>query len=343
MYRKKYTRRKKKYNKKNKKGGVGSDLDSAHGPTRKRIRSSSGRRSSIRGPSHWKKLPKLYNTGTLCKKVPAKNPIIHKCEKYNDKWVEIDYNLEKLTQQDSPINIYNVGSDYDDLQEGIHNFILYWDETNDEYILATAYFNAPEYGSKHNMIAKRTEGLTPDTFIISGEIKKEGNNILFHDVSSQYFVDNRCNMSQQMLKITVYEMMDDMRVTKDTLTEEQLIVLKKAIIDANSFTKATKDQIVKADFEGFIQILESKTPGVKGRIYRTYIDMITDIMDDAFKVLFDPDQALSILYEKFKEYGSQKDMATFIREKCLLDPPVEFDVYDNAECIGARPKRSCAK
>jgi hypothetical protein len=346
MYTKKYIRRKKRYNKKTKKGGVGSDhmsASSSHGPSRKRKHSSSGKKISIRGPSYWKRLPKLYNTGTLCKKVPAKNPIIHKCEKYNDKWVEIDYNLENLTQSDSPINIYKVGSEYADLQEGIHNFILYWDETNDEYILVTAYFNAPEYGSKHNMIAKRTEGLTPDTFIISGEIKKEGNQILFHDVSSQYFVDNRCNMSQQMLKITVYEMMDKNGWTKDSLTKEHLILLKQSIIDANSFTKATKDQIVKADFEGFIQILESKTPGVKGPIYRTYIDMITDIMRDSFEVLFEPAEEITVLYEKFKEYGAQKDMATFIEEKCRLNPPVEFDIYDNAECIGDRPKRSCAK
>jgi dihydroxyacetone kinase-like predicted kinase len=193
------------------------------------------------------------------------------------------------------------------------------------------------------MIAKRTEGLTPNTFIISGEIKKDGNNIQFHDVSSQYFVDNRCNMSQQMLKITVYEMMDDMRVTKDTLTKEQLTVLKKSIIDANSFTKATKDQINKANFDEFIQILESKTPGVKGPIYRTYIDMITDIMRDAFELIFEPEEAITVLYEKFKEYGTQKDMATFVKEKCLLDPPIEFDIYDNAECVGNRPKRSCAK
>jgi hypothetical protein len=337
MYIKKYTRRRKKYNKKSKKGGVGSSL------TRKRKHSSSGRRSSIRGPSHWKKLPKLFNTGTLCKKVPAKNPIIHKCEKYNDKWVEIDYNLDKLTQAESPIHIYKEGSDYADLEEGIHNFILYWDETKDEYILASAYFNAPEYGSKHNMIAKRTQGLTPDTFIISGEIKKQNNQILFHDVSSQYFVDNRCNMSQQMLKITVYEMMDKNGWMKDTLTEDQLILLKKAIIDANSFTKPTKEQINKADFEGFIQILESKTPGVKGPIYRTYIEMITDIMRDAFELIFEPEEAISIRYEKFKDYGRQKDMAVFIQDKCRLDPPVQFDVYDNAECSGVRVKRSCAK
>jgi hypothetical protein len=193
------------------------------------------------------------------------------------------------------------------------------------------------------MIAKRTGDLTPDTFIISGEIKKKGNQILFHDVSSQYFVDNRCNMSQQMLKITVYEMMDKNGWTKNSLTSAELILLKQKIIDANNFSKNTRDDIMKADFDEFITILESKTPGVKGPIYQTYIEMITAIMSNAFKLLFEPAEAITVRYEKFKDYGTQKDMAVFIRDKCSLNPPVEFDVYDNAECIGDRPKRSCAK
>ncbi len=322
---------KKKYRKKSKK-------------TKKKLRGGVRKiKTTIRSASLWKRLPSLYNTGTLCKKVPARNPIIHKCEEYNANWVEIEYDLDKLTQEESPIDIYKEGSDYDNLANGIHNFILYWDEVNDEYILATAYFNAPEYGSKHNMIAKRTQGVTPDTFIISGEIKKDGSNILFHDVSSQYFVDNKCNMSQQMLKIKVYEIMQQKGWAKDELTPAQLKELKQTIIDANNFTKPTKDEIMKADFEGFIRVLESKTPGVKGPIYKNYIDLVSDIMRDAFELIFDPAEPITVLYEKFKDYGAQKDMNAFIRDKCSLPQPIEFDIYDNSECAGNRVGRSCAK
>ena len=323
-----YTKKSKKYRKKTKK--------KLRGGVRKL-------KTTLRADSLWKRLPKLYNTGTLCKKVPARNPIVKKCEQYNDKWVDIEYDLEKLTQEESPIDLYKEGSDFDNLANGIHNFILYWDEVKDEYILATAYYTAPEYGSKHNMIAKRTQDLTPDTFIISGEIMKTGNAILFHDVSSQYFVENKCNMSQQMLKIKVYEIMQQKGWTKDSLTPIQLKELKDIIIDANNFNKPTKADIAKTDFEGFIRLLESKTPGVKGPIYKNYIDLISDIMRDAFEHIFDPVEPITILYEKFKDYGTQKDMATFIREKCRLARPVEFDIYDNSDCNGIRIARSCAK
>lgn len=310
--------------------------------TKKKLRGGVRKtKTTLRAASLWKRLPSIYND-TLCKKVPARNPIIHKCEPLNDTWVEIEYDLDKLTQEESPIDIYKEGSDYDNLAEGIHNFILYWDDVN-EYTLATAYYNAPEYGSKHNMIAKRTGQLTPDTFIISGEIMKKENQILFHDVSSQYFVDNKCNMSQQMLKIKVYEIMQQKGWDKDSLTHTQLNELKQTIIDANNFTKPTKVLIEKADFEGFIRVLESKTPGVKGPIYKDYIDLISDIMRDAFERIFDPAEPITVVYEKFKEYGSQKDMNTFIRDKCSLPRPVEFDIYDNSDCNGIRIARSCAK
>ena len=318
-----------KKHRKTKKGGIGSDV-SKHISVKK----------SFKPPSFWTRLPSRYSRDSICKKVPAKNPIVKKCEKYNDKWVDIEYNIEELTQEESPIVIFNEGSDFSQLEDGIHNFILYWDDES-EYTLVTAYFNAVEYGSKHNMIAKRTEHITPDTFIISGEIKKDGNNITFHDVSSQYFVENKCNISQQMLKITVYEEMDKNGWTKDSLTPDVLFLLKENIIAANNFTKPTKDEIMKADFDQFIKILESKTPGVKGPIYKNYIDLITAIMRDAFERIFEPKEPITMFYDKFKNYGSQKDMETFIKDKCSLPHPVEFNVYENDTCTGEIKSRSC--
>jgi hypothetical protein len=318
-----------KKNKNTKKGGIGSD--SKYTSVKK----------TLKPPSFWRGLPSRYSRDSICRKVPAKNPIVKKCEKYNDKWVDIEYNIENLTHEESPILLFKEGADFSELADGIHNFILYWDDEA-EYTLATAYFNAVEYGSKHNMIAKRTEKITPETFIISGEIKKDGNKITFHDVSSQYFVENKCNISQQMLKITVYEEMEKNGWSADSLTPDELIQLKQTIIATNNFTKPTKDEIMKADFNQFIKILVSRTPGVKGPIYKNYIDIITAIMRDAFERIFDPSEPINIYYEKFKDYGSQKDMDTFIQDKCRLSNPVEFNVYDNERCIGEINSRTCS-
>ena len=90
--------------------------------------------------------------------------------------------------------------------------------------MVTAYFNAIEFGNKHNVISLRTVGQTPDTFIISGEIKKEkdNNTFNFHDTSSQFFLDNPCNIKTQMPVIYLFELVDQKDFDVNRITPEQL-------------------------------------------------------------------------------------------------------------------------
>ena len=135
------------------------------------------------------------NNQILCKKFYPNNTeeLANSCYKYNEKlWIKNKYGMKDITEEASPLFIFHQGdrNSYETIQDGIHNFMLFWDDIDHTYTLVTAFFNPFEFGNKHNIISLRTVGKTPDTFIISGEIKKNGPRIKFHDISSQYFQNN---------------------------------------------------------------------------------------------------------------------------------------------------------
>jgi hypothetical protein len=213
-------------------------------------------------------------------------------------------------------------------------------------MLVTSFFNAIEYGSKHNMIALREKN-TPDTFIISGEFKKDKDNITFHDVSSQYFLDNPCNIKKQMLITSIYDIMKKERLDKDSLTDTNLKYLKKTIIGLNNFTKPTITEINETDnFDDFIKVLARKTPSVKGVIHENYKNLITNLMTDAFERIFGFNTGdIKINYvTNFKEteYKEQKDINTFMATMCEPEHNIEFDVYNNDNCLGEKIGTTCS-
>lgn len=193
--------------------------------------------------SVWKSLKSKDQA--LCTKVLPKNQVelVNTCIKYehkdNELYLKYKYGLKDITEESSPILIFNEedNADFSLIADGIHNFMLFWDDTTNKYTLVTAYFNAIEFGNKHNVISLRTVGQTPDTFIISGEIKKEkdNNTFYFHDTSSQFFLDNPCNIKTQMPVIYLFELVDQKGYDVDNITPEQLEVLKSDILSNNTF------------------------------------------------------------------------------------------------------------
>ena len=311
----------------NKIGGVSPRQSS---PRQSSLRSSgqSKKKSSgkikitMRPPSLWKRLSP--NKQSLCKKVPPKNNIVDKCEPYNsNNWFHHKYDITKVKQDDSPIITFKEGDnetenkDFTELQDGIHNFILYWDESNDKYMLVTSFFNAIEYGSKHNMIVLR-ENKTPDTFIISGEFKKNNNNITFHDVSSQYFLDNPCNIKRQMLITSIYDIIKQKGWNQSDVVKN-LQYLKDTIIQMNNFSEKNQASINDArNYDEFIELLSRNSPS--GIVGDNYKQLITNLMTDAFERIFGFNSGeIKIMYvTKFKEtksineYGDQKDIKKFM-------------------------------
>ena len=142
----------------------------------------------------WTEMLEKHNF--LCKKIPLyKNPesqSLNDCVAYKGKWIDnddYDYaeNKVKYTDENSPLHIFVQGhqNSYADIEPGVHNFVLFWDE---KYTLVTSYMNPFEFGSKHATIIERMYTKFPDKrgFLISGEIKKEGGLIKISDSSSQY-------------------------------------------------------------------------------------------------------------------------------------------------------------
>ena len=306
---------------------------------------------SLRPPSLWKRLSP--NKQSLCKKVPPKNNIVDKCELYNStSWFHHNYDITKVKQNDSPIITFKEGDDetetkdYAELQDGIYNFILYWDESTDKYMLVTSFFNAIEYGSKHNMIVLR-ETKTPDTFIISGEFKKFRKNITFHDVSSQYFLDNPCNIKKQMLITAVYDIIKQKGWSQPDAIKN-LKYLKDTIIEMNNFSEKNQTAIKNAkSYDEFIDLLSRNSPS--GIVGDNYKQLITNLMTDAFERIFGFNSGeINMLYvTKFKEtktmneYGDQKDIKKFMATMCKPEHNIKFDLYNNNECSGEKIGTTC--
>jgi hypothetical protein len=120
----------------------------------------------------WRELPE--QSKIFCKRILPKKPeeLLDSCVNYKNKWVNAKYGISQVNQENSPLYIFKETdadkNNLDYITDGIHNFILFWDKDNSKYELVTSYFNAIEFGSKHSMIACRTEGLTAYKFLLSG-------------------------------------------------------------------------------------------------------------------------------------------------------------------------------
>ena len=300
--------------------------------------------------SVWKSLkPKDQ---ALCKKVLPKNQVelVNTCIKYehkdNELYLKYKYGLKDITEESSPIRIFNEkdNANFNHISDGIHNFMLFWDDTTNKYTLVTAYFNAIEFGNKHNVISLRTVGQTPDTFIISGEIKKEkdNNTFNFHDTSSQFFLDNPCNIKTQMPVIYLFELVDQKKFDVNRITPEQLEELKTDILSNNIFDHRIEQKITKtSSFSSLVDTLNINVltnQGNKLKIYEKYIAFITSIMTDAFNRLFQTQPTLIPEYvdafsnEDYTKHN-QNNIDTILGKLCNQGKPLPFDVYpDELSC-----------
>ena len=189
----------------------------SRGGTVKKIYSKSfvPKLSPIAEINFWKTLePEMQH---LCITEPAAT--FDTCQEYNKEWYHLNYNIDDASAAySSPILIFrqNTGPhNLDDISSGVHNYILFYDFSNNEYSLMTSYYAEPEYASKHSMILQRSrlEGL-PCTFIISGEIFKKAQDILINDNSSQYWY--KPENLKKMLKADTEKYK---RITKATLID----------------------------------------------------------------------------------------------------------------------------
>ena len=304
---------------------------------------------------------------SICKKKPPKSlENLGECYKYNDNkdtrpfdkylWIRTKYNMADVSQAEDIIGKVQIVTEDQpgniaDIAEGIHNFVLFWDDATNTYSLALAYFNAIEFGTKHNIINLRTAGQTPDTFIISGEINKIGTDILFHDTSSQFFDNEVCgkksNIKWQSPLIYLYSLLDSKKSP-----DAQLDHLKREILAGNNEFKGTEglDNKIKkaATFAELEAILKDKLP-VKGAIFSYYITLITDILSEAFVKLFRTKKASSAkatvkptvtvkFVGNFKdaEYGEQKNVKMMIDDLCSETiPSTPFAVYETEDSCKA--------
>jgi hypothetical protein len=300
----------------------------------------------------WSELPKEHQI--LCKKFNPKNldKLADKCRKYEDMdlWVHNSYGIQKVSDEASPLFIFNEKEEnnFSDIEDGIHNFILFWDETSEKYTLATAYFNAFEFGSKHNIISYRTttnpDKKTPDTFIISGEIKKEGSTLRFHDTSSQFFQDNLCNIKRQMPIIYLSGLIDELDIDIDTIDKTQLAALKRMLFATNVYEEKYMRRINQAaTLDELVQAVSTYLPLAtieESVIHKSYVELIQHILADAFEHLF----RIKVPVEYVKEfapaeYGDQINVKEFTQQMCRLRNPIPFDVYfTENDCTSERKK-----
>jgi len=307
--------------------------------------SSKGSATRKNSTSIWKSLKP--SDQTLCKKVLPKNnsELVNACKLYNGKkdnklYIKYKYGLHDITEETSPILIFNEPdtNKIDDLADGIHNFMLFWDDNTSKYTLVTSYFNAIEFGNKHAIISLRTLKKTPDTFIISGEILKDDKTFKFHDVSSQFFLENPCNIKKQMPLIYLFELVDQKKFDVNNITPAQLTELKSDIISQNLLndTGRIKHQITNApSFSSIVEVIEGMviTNKDKSIIYDKYTKFITSIMTDALNKLFNnPDVSLgyvsNFLVKDYKLHN-QNNIDTILNKLCNQDKPLNFDVYKN--------------
>ena len=298
-------------------------------------------------PRAWSQVPREHQS--LCvKKYPEDlRNLGNECYKYADKlWVRTKYDMNDVTDELAPLHIFNETkpNNYHDIKEGIHNFMLFWDDVAQEYTLTTSYFNAFEFGSKHNIISLRSIDQTPDTFIISGEIKKKGNSIHFHDTSSQYF-RQECNLKRRAPLIYLYDLINQHKIDIDEdgdIEIDDLDKIKTIVLHHNKFTPA-----FKAEFELIQSLPDLKTLLLssfpigkieESVIYKNYIDLIKTILADAFKRIFKKEIQVDYVYKfddtEYNEYDQKKVRAM----TNILCPKFPFDVYTTQ--VGCKAERA---
>ena len=299
---------------------------------------------SVLKPILWRELPE--QSKIFCKRILPKKPeeLLDSCINYKNKWVNAKYGISQVNQANSPLYIFKESkadeNNLDYITEGIHNFMLFWDRENSKYELVTSYFNAIEFGSKHSMIACRTEGLTAPEFVLSGEIKKNENNIVFQNVSSQYF-DNEQSLLKRIAFIYLNEIIDGYSSREEA--EENLAEIKRLFIGAHDNTNFNNPGVTRITMMPTLGQILSEVDNYPGKFYPRpnsvlslkYIDLITNLMQDAFDKIF-PYTEINVSYvAKFtnEEYKEQKNIDNFLEGMCRLERPVEFDVYeDEAAC-----------
>lgn len=296
----------------------------------------------------WSQVPREHQS--LCvKKYPGDlRKLGNECYKYADKlWVRTKYDMNDVTDELAPLFIFNetTPNNYNDIEEGIHNFMLFWDDAAQKYTLVTAYFNAFEFGSKHNIISLRSLDKTPDTFIISGEIKKKGNSIHFHDTSSQYF-NQECNLKRRAPLIYIYDFINKHNIEIDEdgdVTDYNLELLKRTILSNNRFNDTFKSKLTYEvnTFEDLKNLLLDFFPIGKleeSDIARDYITLIQNILTDAFQRIFKKEIQVEYVYifddTEYNEYD-QKNVRKMTN---ILCPKFPFDAYTTQ--VGCKEERA---
>jgi len=295
----------------------------------------------------WLQVPHEHQS--LCiKKYPGNlRKLGNECYKYSDKlWVRTKYDMNDVTDELAPLNIFNESdmNNYDALQEGIHNFMLFWDDVAQQYTLVTAYFNAVEFGIKHNIMSLRSIDKTPDTFIISGEIKKKGNSIYFHDTSSQYF-NQECNLKQRAPIIYLYDLINEMGIEIDEdgdIKKDELDKIKTIILNNNKFNERFTSNMKYAVkiFEDLKNLLLDYFPLgnlENSVIYKNYVDLLKNILADAFQRIFNKVIQVNYVYKFDDTEYNEYDQKNVRKMTNILCPKFPFDVYNTQ--VGCKDER----
>lgn len=307
----------------------------------------------------------------------SQNLQINDCtQRADNKWVNIKYNVDEIPFDSNlaPIKIFKKGSSsLADLENGVHNFILFWDETNKEYILTTSLFNAFEFATKHYMISQRLGERVPPKFILSGEIEVTDHMPTeFHDTSSFFYNSSGTNFKKGFL---IHYLTEFMKIPENKeLADSNFKEFKEKFWEDVFFNKEEVDknnQVVwlapkkmpdilfrkRGDFRWYFDEGVDTMEKLKGHlkseddkrnkdfdfVYRggpieKYIETITNIMNDAFKIIFGS-REINLKYADRLNYGNQKDLQKFYDDMCKKTPPYTFDIYDNEDtCLSGTNK-----
>ncbi len=292
----------------------------------------------------------------LCSRITPKNPeqLLDSCISYKNNWVNAKYGMSQVNQENSPLYIFTEMNAEEnnlyDIKDGIHNFMLFFNEERQTYELVTSYFNAIEFGSMHNIIACRTIGKTANKFLLSGEINKNGNDIVFHTRSSQYF-----NNDKSLLKHVPYNYLQEIiagLAASGKDPDDELDSIKREFIGAVDNPNFSHQGVNRIKVLPTLHQLLTEVGYYPGKFYPLqgseldayYIDIIKSHMQDAFNKLFpntfapidEPgaDTSIKVSYvQNFAEadYKDQKNTDIFFEEMCQLPRPLEFAVYTDEE------------
>jgi hypothetical protein len=293
------------------------------------------------------------------------------------KYVKTAYNLQtdgEMLDSVAPLQIFAEGEDNDfaSLSDGIHNFILLFNEETMQHTFVTTYFNAFEYGAKHYMISKRLDyqfpDTYPDTFIFSGEFMKDPKkpaNIKFHDWSSLYFMDNKVNLKNGGMSIIILLYSIDKYIVKHphigtdrtNISAADFAAIKTEFIEQyESEYNKTIYGPKKEDILNTTTVMElitylQKNPLVSVIVSeKTYKDYVSSIFQHAFSNVFTKYATYPYKVQKVEmvpkftkeEYADQIDKALFINALCRRDTPISYPIY-NKDCLGEPIGETCAE